>query len=447
MRKLVVVGLDSAPPSILYDERRLAHLSNFSSILGDAAKYTLISCHPPITIPAWAVMVTGRTPGDLGMYGFRHRKPGSYHEFYIASSRSLRAPTIWDYVGSRGGSSLIVGVPPSYPPRPLKGWLITDFVTPSSATNYTWPPGLRREVEEIVGNYVFDAEFRTLDRERIIKEVWYMTQQHFKVFKHLLATKTWDYAMMVEIGVDRVQHAFWGYMDPSHHKYVEGNPYEDVVLKYYELLDREVGELLKVLPKDAVLVIASDHGAKAMKGAFCVNQWLAEEGYLKLEEKPARPGLELSKLRVDWSRTVAWGWGGYYARIFINLKGREPRGIVETSDYESLRDQLAKELESIRGPRGEKWATRALKPEELYPVCRGDKPDLIVYFDDLSWRSAGTLGWSSNYLPENDTGPDDAVHDWLGVFAVHDPEDTLSEKKGELRIEECASLLKTLLEG
>ena len=444
MKKTVVIGLDSAPPSILYSPKTLRELPNLATLIEDGERYELVSCHPPITIPAWAVMVTGKTPGELGLYGFRHRKPGSYNEFYIASSHSIKDPAIWNLVEQRGGRSIIVGVPPSYPPKPVKGWLITDFIT-LSKTNYTWPPELKAEVEGLVGEYIFDAEFRTLDRERIIKDLWKMTRQHFKVFRHLLKAKPWDFAMIVEIGVDRVQHAFWGYYDSSHRKYEPGNPYEHVIMDYYKLLDEEVGKLLEIIPRDAAVIVTSDHGAKAMKGAFCINQWLAEQGYLKLEEEPSRPGTELNKVKVDWSKTIAWGWGGYYARVFLNVKDREPQGTINPEDYEHYRDLLAAELRKIRGPNGETWNTKVYRPEELYPVCRGDKPDLIVYFDDLSWRSAGTLGWPSNYLPENDTGPDDAVHDWIGIFTVYDPQ--AGRRKGLERIEakDVSAKLKNLL--
>ena len=441
---LLIIGLDSAPPKLLYEEFR-DELPFLGGLIGDSARYSLRTCHPPITIPAWAVMVTGRSPGELGLYGFRHRKPGNYNEFYIANSRSVKAPTLWDELGTKGLRSVVAGVPPSYPPRPLKGYMVSDFITPGPQSPYTWPPTLRKELDRETGGYIFDVKFRTHERDKLIKELWAMTEVHFKALKYLVG-KRWDFFMFVEIGVDRVQHAFWGYMDPAHRKYVPGNEYEHVILEYYKLIDRRVEELVRRIPKDTTLVVVSDHGAKAMKGAFCVNQWLIEEGYLKLEKEPKRPGTELNELKVDWRRSTAWGWGGYYARIFINLKGREPQGAVDPRDYESVRDQLMEDLKRIKGPNGERWLTKAYKPEELYPVALGDKPDLIVYFDDLSWRSAGTLGWPSNYLPENDRGPDDAVHDWYGVLSVYDPEGRLEGgRRGEVRIEEVRGILKSLL--
>ncbi len=444
-RKMLVIGLDAAPPKLLYEKFK-DELEVLGPLVDESARYLMRTSHPPITIPAWMSMVTGKTPGELGLYGFRHRKPGSYLDFYIANYRFIKHPTVWDTLGSRGLKSIVVGVPPTYPPKPIRGYLISDFITPGPESNYTWPPMLKKEIEKLVGEYVFDVVFRSEDRDRVKRELWEMTEKRFKVLRYLAENKKWDFFMFVEIGVDRVQHAFWGFMDPEHHKYVPGNKYENVIRDYYKLIDREVKTLLEKIPKDTIIVIVSDHGAKRMKGAFTVNQWLAQQGYLRLEEEPSKPGVDLKDVKIDWSKTIAWGWGGYYARIFLNVKGREPKGTIESRDYEYMRDQLAREIRKIRGPNGEQWKTMVYKPEELYPEVNGDAPDLIVYFDDLYWRSAGTLGWPTNYLRENDRGPDDAVHDWHGVLTVYDPEETINKGfKGEIEIIKIRDLMLDLI--
>jgi predicted AlkP superfamily phosphohydrolase/phosphomutase len=106
--------------------------------------------------------------------------------------------------------------------------------------------------------------------------------------------------------------------------------------------------------------------------------------------------------------------------VFLNVKGREPEGIIEPSEFERERDELAERLKSICDPNERRMETQVHKPEELFQVSVGDRPDLMVYFDDLFWRSAGTLGHSDIYLSENDTGPDDAVHSQYGIFILHD---------------------------
>ena len=78
----------------------------------------------------------------------------------------------------------------------------------------------------------------------------------------------------------------------------------------------------------------------------------------------------------------------------------------------------------------------------MYGSALGDKPDLMVYFDDLNWRSAGTLGHESVYLSENDTGPDDSVHSMNGIFLMYDPKKNLGSRTlKNARIEDVAPTL------
>ena len=122
--------------------------------------------------------------------------------------------------------------------------------------------------------------------------------------------------------------------------------------------------------------------------------------------------------QIDWAHTLAWGDGGYYGRLFLNVKGREPQGVVEPSRYEDVRDELVEKLESMPGPDGGQLGTRAFKPQDVYPEVRGVAPDLIVYFGDLEWRSVGQVGTGQVFTYENDTGPDGANHDRTAVFAM-----------------------------
>jgi predicted AlkP superfamily phosphohydrolase/phosphomutase len=233
--------------------------------------------------------------------------------------------------------------------------------------------------------------------------------------------KPWDFFMMVEMGTDRVHHAFWQYMDPSHHRYEPGNPFENVIVDYYEHVDRKIGELLEVVPEGAHVVVVSDHGAQCMEGGIAINEWLIQNGYLVLKEAPPAP-TRLEGAKVDWARTTAWGSGGYYGRLFLNVRGREPQGIVFTDEYEAVRDRLIAQLEALGDPQSEPIGTRVLKPENLYRTVRGAAPpDLFVYFGDLRWRSVGTVGTGQIHTFENDTGPDDANHAPDGLLMISGP--------------------------
>ncbi|WP_456371976.1 alkaline phosphatase family protein [Methanocaldococcus sp.] len=425
VKKVFVIGLDSAPPELLFD-KLLDKLPNIKKLLEKSIYGPMKSCIPAITIPAWMVMATGKTPGELGLYGFRHRKKGTYNDIWIAHSLMVKEKAVWDYLGEVGKKSILVGVPPSYPPKPIKGHLVSCFITPDSSVDYTYPKSLKSEIENLVGEYIFDVVFRKDNRDEVKELLWEMTEKRFEVIRYLIQEKEWDYFQFVEIGLDRVHHAFWKYFDENHHLYPgDNNPYKNVIPDYYKLLDKEIGKTLKLLDLDeTAIIIVSDHGIKAMKGAFAINQWLIEEGLLKIKNPEILKSgkqLRFEDLDIDWNKTIAWAWGGYYARIFLNVEGREPNGIIKMEDYHKVRDEIAELIKSIRGPNGEKWDTKVFYPEDIYPMTKGDKPDMMVYLDNLSWRSAGTLGYESPYLLENDTGPDDAVHSEYGVFSIYLP--------------------------
>lgn len=443
MRKALLIGLDCAAPLLLF-ERFADKLPNFRRMMKRGIYGRLRSSDPPITIPAWTVMTSSRSPGVLGLYGFRHRRENSYKDIWIASSRRVKAKRLWDYVAEAGGKSCLVGVPPSYPPFPVEGWLVGGFITPDTSRNYTYPEELAREIKDVVGDYQVDVEFRIEDKRSLVRDLFEMTEKHFEVIKHMIRTKDWRFFMFVEIGLDRIHHAFWKYFDETHHLHEPGSEFEGVMEDYYVLLDSKVGELLELVDDDTIILVASDHGGKPMKGAFCVNTWLEKQGLLKLK-KPVDKVVRLNDVDVDWENTVAWGWGGYYARIFLNLKGREEHGVVDPKDFESVRMDIADRIRNIKGPNGEAWDTIVLKPEEIYPECNGDPPDLMVYFDNLSWRSAGTMGQGNLYLPENDTGPDDAVHDKMGLYIYYDPRRDLGGREEDLDILDVApTLLKAM---
>jgi predicted AlkP superfamily phosphohydrolase/phosphomutase len=155
-----------------------------------------------------------------------------------------------------------------------------------------------------------------------------------------------------------------------------------------------------------------------MVGGFCINEWLRGEGLLTLRTEPAGR-TPIAEAPIDWSRTAAWADGGYYARIFVNVAGREPHGIIAPADYDIVRDQIAQAIEAVPDHEGRPMGTRAMRPEDVYPEVNGVAPDLIVYLGDLRWRSVGTLGLGQGlYTFENDTGPDDANHADTGVFAL-----------------------------
>jgi predicted AlkP superfamily phosphohydrolase/phosphomutase len=314
---------------------------------------------------------------------------------------------------------IVIGVPPTYPVSAVNGVMISDFLTPDTErAQYTYPVELKQEIEGLVGRYMVDVDnFRTPDKGRLLVDLEEMTEKRFRVAEHLLETRPWDLFFMVEIGTDRVHHAFWRFADPEHRLYEPGNRFEAAMLDYYRALDERIARLLRFAGDDTAVLVVSDHGAKRIDGGICVNEWLRREDYLVLKEAPAEP-TRFTPDMVDWARTAAWGEGGYYARISLNVAGREPEGTVAANDYDALREELKVGLEALGDDKGRPIGTVVHRPEDLYPEQRGIPPDLLVYFGDLFWRSIGQVGMGAVHVFENDTGPDDANHASEGLYLI-----------------------------
>ena len=165
----------------------------------------------------------------------------------------MKEPAVWDALGRKGLRSLLIGVPPSFPPpKEFPGWRVGCFLTPPSAKSWAFPAELETEIVGELGegnDYIFDIpDFRRAGYDVALDQVFKMTERRFQVGRKLAAEKPWDFFMLCEIAPDRLHHVFWQHWDPRHPLYEPGNKYETAFQDYYRFLDVEVGKLLEVLP-------------------------------------------------------------------------------------------------------------------------------------------------------------------------------------------------------
>lgn len=411
----MLLGLDCVPPSLAF-ERYRAELPCLSALMERGAFGPLRSTMPPITVPAWTCMVSGRDPGELGLYGFRMRRSADYG-LSLVRAGDVTVPRVWDVLAQHKLRSSVMFVPPTYPPPAVHGELVSCFLTPNTRENYTHPRQLKGELEARFGPYIPDVEVRTGERATLCDELVRMTEQHFRMAEFVWRTREPDFLMMVEIGPDRLHHAFWADIDPFHPKHDPASPYLDVGLRYYRALDRALSRLVSAADEDTAILVVSDHGARPLEYAFCINEWLMREGYLVLREVPKAPR-PLSPELVDWSRTRAWAEGGYYARVFLNVEGREAHGIVPEHQRESLRAELARGLMDVKGRDGQPIRNRVEIPERMYRRVEGRAPDLLAIFSDLAVRPLATVGGGALYADGDDRGGDACNHDFEGIFVL-----------------------------
>ncbi|HIJ65171.1 MAG TPA: phosphodiesterase [Candidatus Hydrogenedentes bacterium] len=442
--RVLVIGLDCATPQFVFGPERF-DLPNLHELMRRGCWGRLESCHPPITVPAWSVMTAGKDPGTLGFYGFRNRRDYSYDPMVTANATAVRDERVWDILSRNGKKVVVLGVPQTYPPNPVNGWLVSGFLAPDTRSDYAYPKSLKREIEAAAGEYVIDVkDFRTDDKDGLLERLYALMANRFAIARFLIEQKPWDFFMMVEMGLDRLHHGFWKFCANDHPMFQPGNPYENVIRDFYRSVDREVGGLLDVVGDETAILVVSDHGAKSMRGGICVNQWLVNNGLLTLHDRLDGPK-RIEDCHIDWAKTSVWSSGGYYARMFFNVKGREPQGVIPPDEYEAFRDQLAEAIKAMPDHNGEPLRNRVVRPQEVYRAVNGVAPDLIVYFGDLAWRAVGPVGFENIYTFENDTGPDDANHDCYGIFIMDDRVERGGREVQNLHLMDVAPTILDLL--
>lgn len=418
MTRVCIVGLDCLSPRLLFDNY-WELLPNFRRLAADSLTTELMSCDPPITVPAWAAMLTGTDPGSLGVYGFRDRADHGYHTRRLASSLSYHQPPLWTILSQHQIRSRLLGIPQTYPPKPMLGYMVTGCLTPQHAAVTTYPPALADEVQALSGGYAFDAgDFRDLDPAALVDTVQAQSAAAFRLARAWIGRDDWQFFMMVDMGPDRLHHALWRYCCADHPRHVPAHPLAAALRDYYVQLDGWLGGILAGLRPDDVVMVVSDHGAQAMRGGVAINQWLQQRGDLVLKDSAPTTG-PLQMDAVDWPRSRAWADGGYVGRIYFNVAGREPAGVLRPDAVPAFAAELGAALAALHDGSGP-WNTVVHQPHTLYREVRGVPPDLLVYFDNLRQRAVGSLGHPSLFVTDNDTGPDGANHAHAGVLLLRD---------------------------
>jgi predicted AlkP superfamily phosphohydrolase/phosphomutase len=213
----------------------------------------------------------------------------------------------------------------------------------------------------------------TLDRAAFLRQAREIQSEREAMYFHTLQHTRRGVVACVFDTTDRVQHMCFGQAD--------------VIDALYEDMDRIVGETLRYVDPGTALFVLSDHGFRAFRRGVNLNAWLRREGYLHLLEEAADSGEYFNG--VDWSRTSAYTFG--LAGVYINLKGREAMGIVETTDADSLRRELAAKLTGLRD--GDDIAIRTAYPsQDIYSgPYLGAAPDVVIGYADgyrASWAAA-----------------------------------------------------------
>ncbi|MCK4547476.1 MAG: alkaline phosphatase family protein [Candidatus Eisenbacteria sp.] len=332
--KVLVIGLDGATWDLLDPWIEAGDLPNLERLVEGGAAGTLESVFPPMSPPAWTSAVTGKNPGKHGIYDFWIRPSGSATTI-PATSRDRKAEAIWETLARRGRSVGIINVPLTDPPDEVDGFMIAGFPH-FDDKGYTYPP----ELQSRLGDYELDAFGEVLVdgqeaalRDRLVHNL----EARARVALELMEDEEWDLFWVVFTGPDKTQHFFWRFLDPEHPFYDEdkAKTFGGAIHDFWQRVDRVVGELLERVDDDTVVIVMSDHGFSPIYREIRLKNWLAREGFF------------------DWERgkVLAYYQGDFGGRIYLNVRGREPRGEVQQGrQYRQVRERIARQLRELTDP-------------------------------------------------------------------------------------------------
>jgi predicted AlkP superfamily phosphohydrolase/phosphomutase len=407
--------------------------------------------------------MTGKSPGNHGVFEFFRRREGSYGQA-LSGPSFIEGRSLWRLLSDAGKKVGVMSVPLTYPPEEVNGFLITGLLTPHDCSDWAYPRELVDELGANVGAYLIhhDEKYTKSNVDNLLEEEYRILNSRTEAALYLMNAKEWDFFMVHYYGPDRMTHEFWHVMDPSHpqHDTREYERYGNPVLPFFQQLDADLGRLVSELREDDVLMLMSDHGMGRVTKFVNVNPWLLNEGFLTVK-RGIRSRLRYALFRsgfnyyavgklvlrlgwgkravqvgrgrrqqlqeqvffsfrdADWSRTRAYSMGNY-GQIFVNLRGREPAGCVSPGhEYEGLLDELTERLYSLEDPEsGEKVVESVFRASDVYSGRYVDRaPDLMFLTRGMEYKALGLSDFTSPRVLEPVYGCT-GNHRMEGILAV-----------------------------
>jgi predicted AlkP superfamily phosphohydrolase/phosphomutase len=460
--RVLVVGIDGGTFDLIKPWAEAGDLPNLARMMAEGVHSPLESTIPPVTAPAWSSFATGVNLGKHGVFDFIRPMGGRYD---LVNATSIRAPTLWEILSEAGRKVGVMNVPVTYPPQPVNGFVIGGMLSPMSGT-FTYPADLLDQYRGQTEPYRIapHVQYKPGNEAEFVDDLLDLVERRGDYALRLMADYPYDFMMFHFQATDVMQHAFWKFVDPAHPRYdpQAAARFGPGLKRLYGRVDEYIGQIRDHLTDDTTMIVMSDHGFGSLHYVVNMNLFLLDQGLLKLKKgvwtrlkaglfraglTPAsiwhmveRTGLQnyvwqvskstrnkvvgkfLSFDDVDWSQTVAYSIG-HVGQIYVNLKGREPEGIVEEEQYEAVKQQVTDALHQLYHPEtGQPLVDRVIPSDQVvHGPYANQGPDLHLVMDGYQTIAFPLFATDRRIVTRQIRG-DSGCHRLHGVFIAKGPE-------------------------
>lgn len=372
--RTVLIGLDGATFTILdtlFQEGVMPFLAELSR---SGVKANLRTVIPALTPPAWTSLVTGRSPGQHGIFDFFQKTSPQSHTLRFLTSRDVAGETIWSLANQGGKRAIALNFLLTYPAPAIDGYVVPGWMPWKQLRLGCHPRNLYDRIKALPGFEPRELAMDMAHEEKALEGCppdeyldwidWHTRreQQWFQILAMLLAEQNpCELVTILFDGVDKLQHLFWRFIDPAYSHTLQSaweGQVRERCLEYYRQLDSLLANIVHLVGQEASIILASDHGFGPQERTFFANAWLAERGYLTWAEGGGPQSSEAQRLGIgqiarhgyllDWERTRAYAPMPSSNGIHIVRASEAYPGGVPEEKYEAFRNQLIDELLAIK---------------------------------------------------------------------------------------------------
>jgi predicted AlkP superfamily phosphohydrolase/phosphomutase len=354
-----MVGLDGVPFGLLEELSNQGVMPNTKEIISSGIFRKMQSSVPEVSSVAWSSIITGKNPGEHGIFGFTDLTSNSY-QLRFPNFNDLQSEPFWNVLN---GKSVIVNVPSTYPVKDMNGVHISGFVS-IDLSKSVFPKSLIPTLKEFDYRLDVDSTLAHQSMDLFLSDLEKTLHASIQTYRYLWANFEWQIFMYVFTGTDRLMHFLWDAYENRDHRY------HFKFLAHFQKIDEVIGEIfLRVNEKDH-FVILSDHGFEKLTHEIYINSYLKKEGFLNFENDK-----ELELFNIS-PKTKAFALDP--ARIYLNVKGKYPRGTIELRDKGKILRDLEDLFLSLEID-GRKVMRSIYRGEEIYSGPLFDKgPDMVL---------------------------------------------------------------------